>query len=441
MAARSDVVAGFSFIALWGVVVANLALRQPALRTIGEALLCLLIALALLRASRHIRLLASVLLLATAALAWRAGDWRIAERGLGGALAVGAFLPVIVLLRASVEASPAIAAIRTRVSAMAVPERRAWMTGGAHLVGSILTLGYVSVMRPMLPESLDASERMAIAECGVRGLGLAITWSPFFVASAVASQLVPQAAPWQLVLVGLGLAGCGALIAHVMFNRSLGPAALARALRRLAPIVLPTVLLVGAVVGVGTAAGWNALQAVIVVIPVVCFGYLLATAPGRLIAVANAVVRGAGRMGDELLILVASTVFGAAIAGFTPPAMLDAATALLSPLPGLLIGLEVLLIAGLGLLGLHPMVTASVLVPYTLAAELPIAAAVLAQIVVLGWSVSSMAAPWTLPVVVTATSFGIPVRRLVLGPNLGFVAVFALAGSGLLTVVNAYLMS
>jgi hypothetical protein len=237
----------------------------------------------------------------------------------------------------------------------------------------------------------------------------------------------------------LALAALGGAVAHLMFNRELDLASYLRALRRLVPIFLPTALLVGTVVAVSAATGWNVLQSVVVVIPLVCVSYVCWRAPGRLRAVMARVVDGAGRMGDEVLILTVSLVFSGAVAGVAMPAEVAQALALLAGHPWSIIALEVGLIAVLGVLGLHPLVTAGVVIPLTLSTGMPIAAPVLAHVVVLAWALSGMIAAWTLPVVVTASGFDMPVRQLVFGANVRFVVVFGLAACAALALLNAIL--
>ncbi len=424
---------------LWLLVVADLGLQAPVLKRASEVILALLILQAGWRASIHIRLLAAVLAGSTALIAWRAGDWHAVDRGLASAAAVAAFLPVIVLLRATVELSPAIGAVRERLTRMSDAERKAWMTGGAHLLASILTLGFVSVQRPMLPERLDPGERLSLAECGVRGLCLSVLWSPFFVAAAIAGQLVPGVRVWQTVAIGLGLAVLGGVVAHVMFNRALDMASFLRALRRLLPIFLPTALLVGAVVVLSSVTGWNVLQSVVVMIPVVCISYACWHSVRGLPVLLSRVALGAGRMTDEVLILTVSLVFSGAMAGMSLPAGVSQGLAALVDHPWLIITLEVSLIGLLGVLGLHPLVTAGVVIPVTVSMGMPIAPPVLAHVVILAWSLSGMIAAWTLPVVVTAAAFDMPVRQLVFGANVRFVVVFGLAACGALSLLNAML--
>jgi hypothetical protein len=182
------------------------------------------------------------------------------------------------------------------------------------------------------------------------------------------------------------------------------------------------------------------LHSVIVVVPACCVAYLLVRAPTRLGRVLGEVVGTSGRMGDEVLILTASTIFGAAMAGLAIP---DGAAQWLrgvGDLPWLVIGLAVAVITALGMLGLHPMVSASVIVPGYVAIGLPVADLVLSHIVVLAWSLSAMVAAWTLPLVVTSAAFDVPVRRLVFGANLRFVVIYGFAAVCLLVGLNALLI-
>jgi hypothetical protein len=433
------VIAGWLFVAVWLVTLASLLAGRSNPGLAGAVLLLALMALALPRASRHIQILFGSLVIATVLVMVQAASTDTILGSLASAALIAAFLPTLIVVRVAVESSPTIPKIRERVSAMEPAERMAWVTSGGQLLGSILTLGYVSVQRPMLPERLEPTEALRLAECGVRGLGMAVLWSPFFVASAVGSQLVPGVPAWQMILTGLGLSLLSGLVAHLMFNRSLGPRGLLRALRRLSPTVLPLLALVGSVALCSSLTGWSALQSVVLVIPLLCLGFLALTAPRRLGVAMGRILEGSGRMGDELLIMTGSMVFAGAIAGAELP---DGARQMLVTLidwPSLLIVIEVTVIVLLGAVGVHPMVTASMLIPATMLIEAPIAAPILAQMVVLAWAVNSSTSAWTLPVVVTSSAYGVPIRDMVFGRNVGFAIAFGLSACLALAGLNRLL--
>ncbi len=424
------------FAAIWLVVVAGIVLPSLPVKQVGAVLLAALIAVALTKASRHIRLLGCVLGGATVVLSVLHRDAGSLWKGLETALPFAAFLPTVVMLRGAVEASPTVTTIRTRLTELDPDGRTVWMTLGAHLLAAIITLGFVSVLRPMLPERLSDTERVTLAQSSIRGLGLAITWSPFFVASAVASQLLPMVAAWRMIGFGLLLACAGMAIAVLMFTPRIRAASLRKAVQRVGVLLLPTAAMVGVVVVVSAATGWTSLQTIVVAFPVASAGYILLRTGRGGSAALKRVATGVGRMGDEVVIMTASAVFGSMVAGYgLPDGMVDLIEGL-ARFPAIIILLEVAITVGLGMVGLHPMVSAAVLIPLTLSLQIPIAPQVLAQMVMLAWSLSSTIAIWTLPVVVASTTFDVPVRSLATGPNLRFVVVFGLVGCGLLALLN-----
>jgi hypothetical protein len=439
LAAPIHVVAGWLFIAIWLTTLVHLLAGRNTPGLTGAVLLGILMAMALPRASRHIQILFTLIALATTAVILKSGNPETIVSSLASAAVIAAFLPTLIVIRVAVESSPTIPRIRERVSDMDRSERMAWMTSGAHMLGSILTLGYVSVQRPMLPRELEPDEALRLAECGTRGLGLAVVWSPFFVATAVASQLVPGVPAWQMIAIGLGLAIIGGWVAHVMFNRQLGATGLMQALRRLWPTVPPTLILVGSVAICSSMTGWSGLQSVVLMVPLLCIGFLLWQAPRRIGEALRRIVEGSGRMGDELLIMTGSMVFAGSIAGAQLPDEFRQILMGLVEWPGALIFAEVATIVVLGAIGVHPMITASMLIPATMLLEAPIAAPILAHIVVLAWSLNSTTSAWTLPVVVTSTVFGIPLRALVLGRNIAFIIVFGPLACAALALLNRLL--
>jgi hypothetical protein len=432
-------VAGWTFFAIWLVTLLHLLAGRPNPGVAGAVLLLMLMALALPRASRHIQVMFGLLTVITLTVTIQAGHPETIIHGLGSAAIIAAFLPMLIVVRVAVESSPTVPRIRERVSEMEPSERKAWVSIGAHLLGSILTLGYVSIQRPMLPKQLKPDEALELASCGVRGLGISVVWSPFFVATAVASQLVPGVPAWRLILTGLGLALIGGLIAHLMFNRTLKMAGLIRALHRLLPTLPPTLILVGSVALCSTITGWSGVQSIVLVVPILCMGFMLLTSPRQVGQAFNRIVEGSGRMGDELLIMTGSMVFAGSIAGATLPEEFRQLLAGMVDWPDVLILAVVAVIGGLGMVGVHPMISSALLIPATTLIGAPIAAPVLAQMIMLAWSINSTTSAWTPPCVVTAGTFGIPLRQLVFGANLAFVAVFWLVAGGALAVLNRLL--
>jgi hypothetical protein len=420
---------------LWVLVVVDLLsglswVRPAAMACLAGFLLC-----AVPRASSHIRVLSFVTALAAAWAVVRMETWAPVRAGLQAGVIFGAFIPTIMLLRATADESPLLQETRGRIDAWSEPQRELWVQGVCHLIGSFLMIGGYVIARSALPKELDERARVRLAESATRGLGLAVCWSPFFVSSAIASQLVPSIAAWKLVVLGLGFAALGWALSSFFFRGVQGPA-LGAALRAAAAFALPSAFLVALVIALSVATGLRNLEAVVLLIPVVCVLYLLKRGGPSLRRAFGRVPPTLARLSDEVIVITMAMCLGAVVGSAHLGEGMSSALAALGGVPSLLIAAEVALIAALGFAGVHPMITATLLLPLLSEAHRGVADLVLAYVVVFAWALSAMVAIWTLPVASSATTFAVPVRRLALGRNLPFVIAFGGCGCVALALLN-----
>lgn len=422
-------------------MVLQLLLALPLLRTLAIACLAGFLACAIPRASLHIRLLSAV----TAVIAgWSildAGDWTPVRRGLESGIIFGAFIPTIMLLRATADESPLLAGTRARLDSWSDGQRELWVQAVSHLLGAFLMIGGYVIARSALPPELPEARRIRLAESATLGLGLVGCWSPFFVASAISSQLVPSVPAWQLVALGLAMAALGWLISGVFFFRDVNGAAMAVVLRACAAFALPSAVLVALVIALSLATGLRNLEAVILLVPVLCVGYLAALGWPALRRALGHMPASLSRVSDEVVVITVAMCLGAVVAGSGIGKGLALLLAGFAAVPTLLIFAEVALIAGAGFAGVHPMISATLLLPVLAEAHRQFADLVVAYVVVFAWALSSLVAIWTLPVASAATNFAVPVRRLALGRNLHFVVVFGICGCLALAALNRVIMN
>lgn len=202
---------------MWLLVVLYLLFRLPLLRTAAVSCLAAFLLCAVPRASLHIRVLFAA---GVAAAGWSilaVQDWAPVLRGLESGIIIGAFFPTILLLRATADQSPLLGRARARIDGWSDTQREFWVQAVSHLLGSFLMIGGYVIARSALPPELPEPKRVRLAESAALGMGLGALWSPFFLASAIASQLVPAVRAWQLVALGLGFArdGLDPVEAHV----------------------------------------------------------------------------------------------------------------------------------------------------------------------------------------------------------------------------------
>lgn len=402
--------------------------------------LALFVVFALLRASRHIRLLFALIVGVAALMALWIAQPQLLLDGFMRAQIFGAFFPAVLLLRATAEVSPRLGQMQAGVGALSLAQSRGWTMYGAHGLGAVLNVGALAVLAPVVARDADELRRLQLAQSAAHGVAAAIMWSPFFVALAFTSQLVPQAPLWQSMLIGLGAGIMGLALSHRMFMPELKAGALLQALGHLRPLLAPMAVMIGCVLACTVVLRMSGLQAVAVVLPLLCALYLA----GRGAQAARTAWRRAfdsfGRLADELLIVVGAMLLGAVVAAL-PPVVALAASMSPSALTGvpLVVAMVVVLVA-LGQLGLHPMIGVSIFVPVFASGAFGISPPLLVAAAVFSWGLSASVAIWTLPVAVAATSFSVPVARLYTRRALIFMLALGALGLAYFALVNTWLV-
>jgi hypothetical protein len=276
-------------------------------------------------------------------------------------------------------------------------------------------------------------------------MNLAVLWSPFFIAMAVASQSVPGVPIWQTAALGLPLAALGMAIAYLGFGgRAGGGPALIQSTLALMPI-LPMIAVAGAAVVLVTGlTSLTSLQAVLLTVPPLCVLDMIRRGRhgfGRIaLPIAQATRASLGRINDDIVLATAAMVFGrileanpAVIGGFVELAALG--------LPVIVMiagGLGFMILAAVA--GMHPIVTMT-LVLVTLGGEASrLAPVVLLELGLYGWSLGTMISMSSVSLAVAAAMFRVPVTELAFAENLRFVLIFGTLSVVLLALINASLV-
>lgn len=413
---------------------------SPGLGRLAAACLAAYALLALARASAHIRGLFFLALGLAAAAAFWVGSAAALAAGFAKAQVFGAFLPSVLMLRATVEASPRIESLRTDLGGLGHEAALNWTQYGSHALGAVLNVGATAILAPVVSRVAEPARMADVACSAARGVGGAVLWSPFFLALAFTSQLVPKAPLWQSMLVGLGLAAIGLALSYALFTPGLGWKGWRASLARLAPLAGPMLAVIGAVVGATFLFGLSGLQSVAVVVPLMCIAWLATRGPSATAGVVRRTVTNFARLSDELLIVLGATVLGAAVASL--PAVQSLGTAMTPELisgPALLAALVIVLLV-LGQAGLHPMIGSSIVIPVVAAGSFGVCGVAVVSAGVFAWALNASVSIWTLPVAVAASAFGVPARRMLTARTLRFAALHALAGIAFLGIANAILL-
>jgi len=425
---------------VWIVEAARIVFPSPLLAGMGGACLAALTLAAFARASGHILGLFLFAAGVSAAIAAWLGSADALLSGFAKAQIFGAFLPSVLLLRATAEASPRIGAPRADLGRLGHAATQNWMQYGSHALGAVLNVGAASVLAPVVDREADPQRRLALARSSARGIGGAVMWSPFFLALAFIGQLVPHAPLWQSMAVGTGLAAMGLALSQWLFTPSLRLAEYRASLARLAPLGPPMLVAIGAVVGATVAFGWSGLQAVAVVVPVLCLAYAIRLGPAESRGIARRSWANFGRIGDELLVVVGATMLGAAVASLPAVRELGASVTPEMISGPVLVAALVAVLLLLGQAGLHPMIGASIVLPVVAAGPFGLCKAIVVAVGVFAWALNSSVSIWTMPVAVASSAFRVEPRQMVSRRSLQFMALHAVGGVLYLVAANALLV-
>ena len=424
---------------VWIAELVLIVTPSAALSGVGAVALGAFLVLACVRAGGHIRALFVVVVAASAAMAWWNAVPQALAQGFERAQIFGAFLPSVLLLRATVEASPRLERLRGNFVQLDAATSQNWTLYGSHALGAVLNVGAMSILAPVVARDADDARRRLLASSSVRGVATAAMWSPFFVAIAFSSRLVPQAPIWQVMAVGAGLTVFGLVLSHALYTPSLDRAGFVTSVARLRPLVGPTVVIVAAVIAASSVARLNGLQSVAVVVPLFCVGYVLTLGGGAAGVVARRTYASFGKLADELFIVVGATILAVTVSALPAVQAFGA-----SVTPGMISGVALMAafiftLVGFGLAGLHPMIGIGILLPVLASGSFGIHPAVLVATAVFSWGLSASISMWTLPLVSASINFGVPVRELVTRRSLLFGLLYAIAGILYLGAVNAAL--
>ena len=392
--------------------------------------------------NRVIALLATGLALALCAYE---GHWQSFLDGFIFSLVFTAFLPTLQLIRATLDVGPEMAQSRALFAKMATGQRgNAFMVGG-NILGSVLTLGALPMLVPLLPEESDKERNHALrieaAQAILRGLALTIAWSPFTVGMALALVHWPQLHLWQIMGVGFVAAGLGITLSILLAGRSAGGwSGLLRALRGFRPLAIPLGGTLAIVVIATSLIPLTTIETIIIVLPILCSLWVLSKNIHEVRRVARTTYQGLDRLGGELLLFCGAVTLGRVMqessllnTWFSHPVIAELPT-------GLVIAIIMAIGFMLACLGFHSVVLGACVMVLLAPFADRIADIVAVHILLFGWSCGALLSLSALSIVVAANLFEVSIPRLILGRNMLFMALYGCSLFFLLYGLNAVVL-
>jgi len=222
-----------------------------------------------------------------------------------------------------------------------------------------------------------------------------------------------------------------------LFVRPLSVKAINAALYCLKPIVFSMGLAAGLVVVFSLLSPFSTLQSVLLLMPLLCF-LVLCTRPTNLRGVVQETYNNMARMGEDLSLISAAMILGT-VAEHSPLITEQMTLWMTQLLPSeFVVASVVLLMFTLGIIGLHPMITGTVLL-VMFAGSSGVADLALMMAMLVGWALSSMTSISSLSVITSGVMYQVPPLKLAFSINLLFAAIVALVIALLLSLLNSLL--
>lgn len=263
------------------------------------------------------------------------------------------------------------------------------LTGGAHLFGIVLSIGSLGLLGEMVKQSntlenaggdrrvMEIRERRMVTAM-LRGFSTVTSWSSSSLAPAIVLSMVPSVTWPQMIPYGVALAVGSMAIGWAMdrFTYSAAarlrvnvPGPIDRATQTLLPMCGIVAALMVAILVTKQAFGWSLSTAIIVMVPVAATVWLLLQngRHGAAAAVRVTVQHMAGharqleRMRYEVVALSTAGFIGVGVGALLPPDAMARVMETLSLPPAALLIAASAVIGGAALVGVNPIVGATVI--------------------------------------------------------------------------------
>ncbi len=434
---RFDLLRRALVVAIWAGAFILVWAEIPQLSQFMAGLFAALILLSIPVASRETLLIAGIVCVGTAALiSYAEASIAAIEVGLERSLIFAALIPTLALTRATARRMPSVIRSQQRIAALSPESGDIGIVFGSQAFGAVLNTGAFAIMSAVLPSDASPERRKSAGAAALRGMNIAIFWSPFFVGFAVASAALPSVAPWQIMPVGLVLVTCCIGIGLLMFAKPLTIAGIKAAAACLMPILPRMAIAAGMVIAASLILGLTTLGAVVVVMPLLCY-WQMRRRPENTEDVQAETWAGLSRVGPDLVLIAAAMVLGTVAESSEPvQAMLSSVFGPETPGP-VAVGALIVVMVVPAIVGIHPIVTGTVMIATLAALPLSVSDLVLFEAMLVGWAIGSMVSISSLSVVTSGAMFGTRALALAFGPNLLYAAAVVVFAITYLSGVDA----
>ena len=349
-----------------------------------------------------------------------------------------AFLPSLWLLRATAVTMPSVKKTQKLLSELISTKILSGLQVTSHILGGVLNIGTFPLLSSVIPQNAKDEIRQAAGEAAIRGMNTAVLWSPFFVSFAVGQLYLPSNSAWLGIVFGLLVALLFNIISMRFLIGKLTLDYLLEAISCVKPILSRLLILSGSVLFVGQIFNKTALNAIVIVIPILVIFQMMRRPETTQFIIQN-LTRLIKNSGDEMLLISVSMFLGSILSGSTEIQNFISLNIGENFPFWIMIILLPFVVWFFALLGVHPIITSAPILSLFGPLLSVWEAAFLMQAHLIGWCAGTASSFTSLSVLTTAENFKISIKKLIIGPNLIATGCLTLFGSIFLISLNYFL--
>ena len=349
-----------------------------------------------------------------------------------------AFLPSLWLLRSTAMTMPSVKKTQKLLSDLISSKILSGIQVTSHILGGVLNIGTFPLLSSVIPKNTSNKIRQAAGEAAIRGMNTAVLWSPFFVSFAVGQLYLPNKSAWLGITFGLFVAFCFNFLSIRYLIGKLNFKDAVEAIACVKPIFSRLIVLAGSVLWVGYFFDKTALNAIVIVIPILVL-FQMFRRPETLKLILNNIKNLIQNSGDEMLLISISMFLGSILSGSVEiQNFIENNIGNDFPFWIMIVFLP-LVVWLLGMIGIHPIITSAPILSLFAPLLNVWEAAFLMQAHLIGWCAGTSCSFTSLSVLTTAENFKLSITKLVLGPNLIAIGCLTIMGAIFLIILNYFL--
>ena len=386
------------------------------------ALLALFVFGSIARVTKLTKMISAAAALAMLLVGAVKGDWSVFIEALNFALIFTIFFPAVLLIRETMARTPETAQAIAAFDDLGPGQRVAGLAVGCHLLSMVLVLGGLIASATFVQAQSDRVLKRELALVTMRGYALIVHWSPFTIGMGYALAFRPDVALIAAMGLGLAITLIGMTLAIAWARGWRGVSAIPIALNSFRAIAGPIAVSVTLIVLLVSFTPLGTIQAVAVAMPVLCWLRLQRLGGAVPYKAVSAAVKKFPDIKEELILFLAAAAIGFSIqaAGLAEALVGWLHLEILGPYA--MIALVIVLGPTLAVLGLHPIVAASIVTAFLTPLDGALPDIVEVHLILFVWSCGAFLSFGSLSLSAAARLFDFSLPDLVFSSNLIYVA-------------------